>query len=314
MGGRIVQFFVLAELMPSRYQLAMELRHLRYFQAVAREEHFGRAAQTIRVAQPALTRQVRDLEDELGVQLFERLPRGVRLSPAGRAFLEDTNALLEKLQRSVARAKSYATGHVGTVQIGFSEIASRHPEIPAKLLRFRLDEPKVELNLLPMSSRSQIDGLRNGTVDAAIVYDIHFSEEDLGALEHCELGVSDIVIAINEDHPLAQRPIRMRDLAEERFLFPARKPQPRYFDRLMQACLANGFSPNIVQETATDSILLSLVAVGMGVGFTQQTRQVPRQGVLLREVEDLDVSFRLHLVWRKSDPSPAVLRFISAMK
>jgi LysR family transcriptional regulator, benzoate and cis,cis-muconate-responsive activator of ben and cat genes len=293
----------------------MELRHLRYFQAVAREEHFGRAAQTIRVAQPALTRQVRDLEEELGVQLFERLPRGVRLSPAGRAFLEDTNAILEKLQRSVARAKSYATGHVGSVQLGFSELASRHPEIPAKLLQFRLDEPKVELNLLPMSSLSQIDGLRNGTVDVAIVYDIHIAEEYLGVLDHCDLGTSDMVLAIQENHPLAQRPaIRMSDLAEERFLFPARKPQPRYFDRLMQACLAHGFSPNIVQETATDSILLSLVAVGMGIGFTQQTRQVPRQGVLLREVDDLDVSFRLHLAWRKSDPSPAVLRFIEAMR
>ncbi|MFV3126508.1 LysR family transcriptional regulator [Niveispirillum sp. KHB5.9] len=299
--------------MPARYQLPMELRHLRYFQAVAREEHFGRAAQAIRIAQPALTRQVRDLEEELGVQLFERLPRGVRLSPAGRAFLEDTNAILEKLQRSVARAKSYATGHVGSVQIGFSEIASRHPEIPAKLLQFRLDEPMVELNLLPMSSMNQIDGLRNGTVDVAIVYDIHLSDEHLGVLDSCELGSSDIVLALYEDHPLAQKTIRLQDLVDERFIFPARKPQPRYFDRLMQACLAHGFSPNIVQETATDSILLSLVAVGMGIGFTQKTGGVPRQGVVLREVEDLDVSFRLHLAWRKSDPSPAVLRFVSAM-
>lgn len=300
--------------MPAQYQLPMELRHLRYFQAVAREEHFGRAAQAIHIAQPALTRQVRDLEDELGVQLFERLPRGVRLSPAGRAFLEDTNAILEKLQRSVARAKSYATGQVGSVQIGFSEIASRHPDIPAKLLRFRLDEPKVELNLLPMSSLNQIDGLRNGTVDVAIVYDIHLLEENQGLLESCALGSSEIVLAVHEDHPLAHRPIRMQDLAEERFIFPARKPQPRYFDRLMQACLDNGFSPNIVQETATDSILLSLVAVGMGIGFTQQTGQAPRQGVLLRKVEDLDLSFGLHLAWRKSDPSPAVLRFINAMR
>lgn len=292
----------------------MELRHLRYFQAVAREEHFGRAAQTIRVAQPALTRQVRDLEDELGVQLFERLPRGVRLSPAGRAFLEDTDAILEKLQRSVARAKSYATGHVGSVQIGFSELASRHPGIPNKLLQFRLDEPGVELNLLPMSSMSQIDGLRNGTVDVAIVYDIHLSDDNLGVLDHCDIGTSEIVLAVHEDHRLAQGPIRMQDLADERFLFPVRKPQPRYFDRLMQACLAHGFSPNIVQETATDSILLSLVATGMGVGFTQQTGQAPRQGVLLRAVEDLDVRFQLHLAWRKSDPSPAVLRFINAMR
>ncbi|MEI9928106.1 MAG: LysR family transcriptional regulator [Sphingomonas sp.] len=147
----------------------MELRHLRYFQAVAREEHFGRAARTIRIAQPALTRQIRDLEIELGIALFERLPRGVRLSAAGRSFLEDTDAILAQVERSVNRVRGLASGHVGTVRIGFSEIASRHRAIPARILDFRLGEPNVELNLMPMGSQIQVEALRNGTLDVAIV-------------------------------------------------------------------------------------------------------------------------------------------------
>lgn len=292
----------------------MELRHLRYFQAVAREEHFGRAAQAIRVAQPALTRQIRDLENELGLQLFERLPRGVRLSAAGRAFLEETNSILDQVQRSISRAKGYASGHFGTVRVGFSEIASRHSEIPTRILNFRLNEPNVELDLLPMASQNQLDNVRSGTLDVAIIYDVHHTDENIDTLEYCDIGARNLMLALYSGHRLAKRSIRMADLAEEKFLFPTRRPAPRYYDRLMQACLANGFSPNIIQETPTHSILLSLVAVGMGVGFTEFAHHASQGSVLLRKVKDLDLSFRLHLVWRRSGASPAVRRFVEAMQ
>lgn len=293
----------------------MELRHLRYFQAVAREEHFGRAARTIRIAQPALTRQIRDLEIELGIALFERLPRGVRLSAAGRSFLEDTDAILAQVERSVNRVRGLASGHVGTVRIGFSEIASRHRAIPARILDFRLGEPNVELNLMPMGSQIQVEALRNGTLDVAIVYDVHHSREDLEVFDHLDLGRSDIVLALYPGHPLAHKEkIHTRDLAGERFLFAIRKAAPLYYDRLMQACLAHGVSPNIIQETATHTILLSLVAVGMGIGFTEYSSDALAESVVQRHVEDLDVAFRIHVLWRRSDPSPAVLRFADAMR
>lgn len=291
----------------------MELRHLRYFQAVAREEHFGRAARAIRIAQPALTRQIRDLEAELGIPLFERLPRGVRLSAAGRAFLDDTDAILAQVERAVHRVRGLASGHVGTVRLGFSEIASRHRAIPKSILDFRLNEPKIELNLLPMGSEAQVDALRSGALDVAIVYDVHHSRDDLDVFDHLDLGRSDIVLALYHGHPLAQKEtIYTRDLAGERFLFGIRKAAPLYYDRLMQACLAHGVSPNIIQETATHTILLSLIAVGMGVGFTEHSSDAP--SVVQRHIEDLDVAFRLHLLWRRSDASPAVLRFVDAMR
>jgi len=293
----------------------VELRHLRYFQAVAREEHFGRAARAIRIAQPALTRQVRDLEAELGVALFERLPRGVRLSAAGRAFLKDTDEILAKVQRATDGARGLASGHVGTVRIGFSEIASRSRALPKSILEFRLNEPRIELNLLPMGSEAQVEALHAGALDIAIVYDVHHSHGDLDVFHCLDLGASDIVLALFPGHALAGKPrIHVRDLAQERFVFPVRRAAPLYYDRLMQACLSRGVSPNIIQETATHTILLSLIAVGMGVGLTERSDETMGDAVVQRHVEDLDVTFRLHLLWRRSDPSPAALRFVEHMR
>ncbi len=293
----------------------MELRHLRYFRAVGREEHFGRAAKILHVAQPALTRQIRHLEEELGVTLFERRPRGVQLSAAGRMFLNESEAILAQVERSVEKARSYASGHFGTLRVGFSEIASGHREIPSKLLSFRQNEPNVTLELLPMSSQDQLEALKDAKIDAAIVYDVHHDDANMQLLEYKDAGESEIVLAIYKGHPLAAaRQIRMKDLHGESFLWPFRKGAPRYSDTLMRACVAHGVVPKVVQETATHSILLSLVAVGMGIGFVEYSEhRFQSSSVLLRKIVDLNVSFKIRLFWRRSDESVALSRFLDAM-
>ena len=293
----------------------MELRHLRYFRAVGREQHFGRAAKILHVAQPALTRQIRHLEEELGVALFERRPRGVQLSAAGRMFLSESEAILAQVERSVEKARSYASGHFGTVRVGFSEIASGHQEIPSKLLAFRLNEPNVTLELLPMSSQDQIEAVQAAEIDAAMVYEVHQDATNRHLLAYEDVGQSDIVLAVYKGHRLADaKQIRMKDLQGEKFLWPFRKGAPRYSDTLMQACAAHGVVPNVIQETATHSILLSLVAVGMGIGFVEYSEhRVQSASVVLREVSDLGVSFKIRLFWRKSDESVALSRFLDAM-
>jgi len=293
----------------------MELRHLRYFRAVGREQHFGRAAKILHVAQPALTRQIRHLEEELGVALFERKPRGVQLSAAGRMFLNESEVILAHVERSVEKARSYASGHFGTVRVGFSEIASGHREIPSKLLAFRLNEPNVTLELLPMSSQDQIEAVKGAEIDAAIVYDVHHDDANIQLLQHKDVGESEIVLALYKGHRLANaKQIRMKDLQGESFLWPFRKRAPRYSDTLMQACAAHGVVPKVIQETATHSILLSLVAVGMGIGFVEFSEHRIQSGnIVLRKVSDLNVSFKIRLFWRKSDESMALLRFLDAM-
>lgn len=293
----------------------MELRHLRYFQAVGREEHFGRAAIRLHVAQPALTRQIRDLERELGISLFERLPRGVRLSSAGKVFLEDVTAILAQVEHATGRARSLASGHLGTVRVGFSELASGNNHIPHGLLDFRTKEPGVTLNLMPIGSLGQIEALKAGRLDVAIVYDVHYEPDDLQLLEYRQIGVTDIVLAVYQGHRLAtQKDIRLKDLAGEPMLWPLRDANPAYYDALMGQCLAHGVSPHIVQETATHSILLSLVSVGMGLGFiTSSANLYQSSNVVLRPIRDLNLLFPIHMLWRKADPSPALARLVDVL-
>src|ERR1700740_518272 len=147
----------------------MELRHLRYFVAVGEGEHFRRAARRLRVAQPALSRQVQDLEEEIGFQLFERLPRGVKLSAAGKLFLEDSRRILQEVNEAAARAGRVASGHSGTLRLGFAENASWRGVVPDSFRRFREQQPAAELQLQPAASLEQLEAIRSGRLDAGFV-------------------------------------------------------------------------------------------------------------------------------------------------
>src|SRR5712671_4225942 len=148
----------------------MELRHLRYFMAVGEEQHYGRAAQRLRVAQPALSRQIQDLEQEVGFKLFDRLPRGVKLSAAGKLFLEDASRILRDVNEAAARAARVARGQSGTLRIGFTENASWRGVVPESFRRFRERQPDAELQLTPATSLEQIEAIRSGRLDAGFVF------------------------------------------------------------------------------------------------------------------------------------------------
>src|SRR5499433_3977333 len=158
----------------NRYRSAIgvfvELRHLRYFVAVGEEEHFGRAAERLHVVQPALTRQVRQLEDEIGCALFERLKRGVRLTEAGKSFLEEARRLLTDLGRRVDRTRLIAQSRVGRLRVGLSDTATYSGELPSILRDFRARWPDVRLELFPTSSLVAGEQLRRREVDVAFVY------------------------------------------------------------------------------------------------------------------------------------------------
>src|SRR5215216_3376637 len=150
----------------------MELRHLRYFVAVGEEQHYGRAAQRLRVAQPALSRQIQDLEEEIGFKLFDRLSRGVKISAAGKFFLDDARRILQQVNEATLRAKRVAAGQSGTLRVGFVESISWHGVVPESLRRFREQQPDAELQLKPLSSREQIEAVRSGGLDAGFLFTI----------------------------------------------------------------------------------------------------------------------------------------------
>lgn len=293
----------------------MELRHLRYFRAIGREEHFGRAAIALRIAQPALTRQIRDLEQELGVELFERLPRGVRLSNAGRVFLEEVEEILSQVDRAVDRAKGLASGHLGTIRVGLSEIISAFDFISYGLLNFRACAPDVTLDLRSIGPMQQIIALNDGTLDAGIIYDAHLDSSDANMLQTSQIGVGETMLAVHERHPFSSRDaVSMSELADEPMLGPTRKTSPAYYDRLMSACVASGSSPNIVQECTTNSVMFSLVAVGMGIGFVTAAEPAPlAQNIRLVRIKDLGLEFNVLLAWRRRDQSAALQRFVEVM-
>jgi DNA-binding transcriptional LysR family regulator len=292
----------------------MELRHLRYFVAVGEEQHYGRAAQRLRVAQPALSRQIQDLEDEAGFKLFERLPRGVKLSAAGKLFLEDARRILQQVNEATARAARVARGQSGTLRVGFTENASWHGVVPDSLRRFRERHPDAELELHPAGSVDQVENIRTGRVDAGFVFNMPRSDEDLDQLP---VDMQHVELAAPKGHPLSKmKKLRLRDLVDAPFVWFPRREAPAFYDRLMHECYRGGLkSPRIVQEAANEATILSLVSHGMGVGWVNGTARwrCPKQVVIL-SVADLNMPLPMALAWRVDNTSPLLASFVAGVR
>jgi DNA-binding transcriptional LysR family regulator len=289
----------------------MELRHLRYFVAVGEEQHYGRAAERLHVAQPALSRQIQDLEQEIGVTLFDRLPRGVRLSAAGGSFLDDARRILQQVNEAAMRAGRVARGQSGTLRVGFTESASWHGVVPDSLRHFRAMQPEAELQLCPSASLEQMDAVRSGRLDAGFVFSMPKSDSDLDQLL---VAVHYLVLAAPKGHPLTRiRKLRLRQLNDMPFVWFPRRQSPAYYDRLMQTCFRGGLkTPNIVQEAVDQATMLSLVSCRLGVAFVSEpTRWRRPAGVVLLPVEDLNLPLPLSLIWRKDNASPLLARFLA---
>lgn len=292
----------------------MELRHLRYFLAVGEEQHYGRAAQRLHVAQPALSRQIQDLESEIGFQLFDRLPRGVRLSAAGKVFLEDARLVLQQVSDATVRAGRVARGLAGTLRIGFTESASWHGVVPVSFRRFRQGQPDAELQLSPMSSLEQVQAVRSGRLDAGFVFNMSKVDPEL---DQVLVATQKLVLAAPKEHPLASRDgLLLRDLTEAAFIWFPRRQSPAYYDRLLQACSRGGLTaPRIVQEAVDQATMLSLVACRLGVAFvTDATRWRCPKDVVLLPVVDLRLAIPFSLVWRKGIRSPLLGKFVADVR
>jgi DNA-binding transcriptional LysR family regulator len=292
----------------------MELRHLRYFVAVGEEEHYGRASRRLRVAQPALSRQIQDLEEEVGFKLFDRLPRGVKLNPAGKLFLEDVKRILQEVSDATVRAGRVARGRSGTLRVGFTENSSWRGVVPDSFRRFREQQPDAELQLQPASSLEQLDAIRSGRLDAGFA---NFMPRTDPELDQLTVAVNPIELAVPKRHPLTkEKKLRLRDLAEAAFVWFPRRAGPALYDRLMHECYRGGLgSPRIVQEGLNEATILSLVSTGLGVGWVLgSARWRCPEAVVILSVVDLNVRVRLALAWRRDNTSPLLARFIGEVQ
>jgi DNA-binding transcriptional LysR family regulator len=292
----------------------MELRHLRYFVGVGEEQHFGRAAERLHVAQPALSRQIRDLEKEMGFALFDRLPRGVRLNAAGRSFLADARHILQDIQEAKMRAERIARGKTGTLRIGIATALSWHGLVVDSFREFRRKQPDAELELHHLRSIQEIEAVVSGRLDAGFAASLIPLGEDLS---HWQFALDKIVLAVHKGHPLTKRKrVWLRDLRNLPFIRFQRWTNPVIHDQLIQACSRGGLTaPHVIQEVADRDTVLGLVQCRVGVSWLNEAVRwhCPRDVVLV-PVVDMNIRLPLNLIWRKDNTSPLLLNFLEQVE
>jgi len=289
----------------------MELRHLRYFVAAAEELHFGRAAERCFVAQPALSKQIANLERELGVRLFHRIKRRVELTDAGEAFLPEALAVLERAARAGEIAARAGRGEVGHLNVGFTGMAL-YSILPEIVRSFEGRYSGVEISLEEGCSGTLTHGLRDGRLDVGL---LHPPVEDKGLVPET-IHSEGLVVALPEGHRLSDLPeVPLSDLAEDSFVFCPRDEAPALYDELIALCRSAGFSPKIKKETGLPQTVIGLVAAGVGVSLVWESmRSLQRPGVVYRPLEGCSPRLETAVVRRRDDRSTALAAFVEMVR
>ena len=297
--------------------MTMELRHLRYFIAVAEEGHITRAAERLGMQQPPLSRQIKAIEGEMDVQLFRRKARGVELTDAGRAFLEDARAMLGHLDRAFDTARRIARGEQGRISVGYTLF---HPVVPRVIREFRQAFPLVSLTLEESSPYDLIERMQNDKIDVAFITLI--ADQEGVAIE--PLLEEPRVVALPSGHPLARTEnggdtaLSLKSLAGETFTFLGRphSPLPMAANAVVAACQAAGFSPRVGQIVPNNRSRLNLVAANLGIALIAASLQRNYiEGVVYRRLKRAkQLKIPLNLVSRRGDPSAVVTQFLKLAK
>jgi DNA-binding transcriptional LysR family regulator len=296
--------------MPREYQFPFELRHLVYFHEVARQLHFRKAAEALAVAQPALSRQIAQLERELGVMLFVRSRRRVELTPAGRLLAERVEPLLRSLNGITKELEAMAGGETGHVRVAFTGLAMA-TVLPGILREFNRRFPGIRLELNESPTSTQLSALQNGDIACGF---FHPDAPTPGLRTRLLLRERNGVL-LPEGHPLAARAgLRLRDLASTPFVLFPRKHNPGFYDRVLAAFASSGIAPRIAEEVWPRSNGVGLVRAGVGATFVAPTEaKLLPEKVIYRELTGPAPSSTLVVGWRSEPaPSPALAAFLDA--
>ena len=288
----------------------MELRHLRYFRAVAEEAHVTRAAARLGIAQPPLTQQIKALEAELGILLFDRIGRRVELTEAGRVLLGEARVILDRVERAVSRTQQVGQGGSGRLRVGFTGSASFHPMVTEVLKAVRSKWPGVELVLEESKTDDLSAALEQGKLDTAFVRPpLH----DRGTLSFQVLATEALMVAVPMTHALAGREnLHLTDLKDESFILYPRAIGPGLSDGVVMACVRAGFSPRVAQQTPQLSSTINLVAASLGVAVVPEClRHLRLDSVRFIRLAGDQPRVQLGLAYRSGERSPAVLNFIA---
>ncbi|HEY5341601.1 MAG TPA: LysR substrate-binding domain-containing protein [Candidatus Aquilonibacter sp.] len=291
----------------------MELRHVRYFVAVAEHQHFGRAAEALHTAQPSLSQQVRQLEREIGVPLFERTTRKLRLTPAGELFLAESRQLLAHVTASVERARAVAKGERGLLSVTFVSGAMGAGALPHLMHDFQESHPDVAVDVRPMPAFTQIESLREGHVHVGF-FSAGYKEEAFGEQF---LWRERLVLAVPESHPFARKPkLRFSDLRDGRLLLYSRSSGSQLQNGIIAVLHELRIEPDFVYQGADAETIVGLVAAGRGISLVPQSWNVFRfPGVVYRSIEPARwIEPGMSMYWNAAAASPLVDEFVRSAR
>jgi len=284
----------------------MELRHLRYFAAVARELNFSRAAQQLHIAQPPLSRQIRQLEDELGAELFDRSARPLRLTPAGQFFQGQAAQLLERLTEVRAATLRIARGRRVWFSIGFVP-STLYGVLPEVIRRFRAAQPSVEVGLSELTTVQQLEALKAGRIDVGFGR-LRFDDASIAGEVVTEEAV---IAALPAGHRLARhKRLSLAKLSAEALLLYPAKPRPSYADQVLEMFQSRGLQPVVALEANEMQTAIGLVVAGIGYALVPRSVQgLHREGVVYLPLSDPGVTSPVIMNCRAGDASELVAEF-----
>ncbi|MBP1992184.1 LysR substrate-binding domain-containing protein [Paenibacillus eucommiae] len=288
----------------------MDLRKIHYFIAVAEELHFNRAAEKLNMTQPPLSQQIQALEEELGVKLFERNKRTVRLTAAGSVFWEEAQLILSQLERSIKITQMAGQGIVGHIIIGFVDSAADGIMVDMLSL-FRERFPNIQLTLREMTSAQQWQALHDGTIHIGFLRFI----EPAKHIDFRALAKESLVAVLPKHHPLAELPaLSVCSLKDEPFiLFPRHFGAP-FHDLIIGFCAQHGFYPNVMQEAVQMYTIVNLVAANLGVSIVPSSVSVfQRSGVVFRPFEESTPPVPLYAAWRTDLNENVLSKFLDTV-
>jgi DNA-binding transcriptional LysR family regulator len=287
----------------------LELRHLKYFVAVADELHFGRAAERLGISQPPLSQQIHALEQRLGAKLFERKGRGIELTHAGTALLPRARGILIQAERAAESVARTQRGELGELHLGLMSSGPFTFVVPRVLARFRERLPHVRLQIHEMATSHQVDALEQGVIDVGVIR----PEPLPDTVKAIELFKDSVTAVMHVSNPLAATagPINIRELIDEDFIFYQRSLGVRFYDEVIAMCRKAGFSPRILYEVRELPTIIGLISGGFGVAVLPGSIQrMTVQDVVYRRVADVDAVTAVWAIYRDETSNPLVNAFL----
>ena len=291
----------------------MELRHLRYFLAVAQEGNVTRAAEKLGIGQPPLSQQILALERELGVPLFRRTGHGVTLTEAGAALLADTRRLLDDAQHAVQNAQRAGRGETGHLSLGFTASSAFNPAVPALIRAFRNAYPGVGLTLIEGNTTQLLVHLEEGRLDLAF---LRPGLHSFTGISLYQIVNEPMKVVLPAKHPLARhRKLALSQLAEESFVLMPREASPTLHSEILSACHEAGFEPRLGQPAPQLSSVVSLVSAEFGISIVPASvSQIRAEGVVYIDIAGDSVRTRLALASRENDGSAKTANFLNVVR